>query len=228
MKVLSVMRAESVRALRTVGGDFGYPPTAVAALVEQYGFLSVPTHEELTATAVDPTKGITFRRGKLEVGSKLIAIDYMQVFAAGLSVATHSNTSESDLVLDHLMQWAQSQFKFKFEEIKPGIGHASQLEIRLEHSLPAWFPILSEIGSAITKGLDEFWGVKPSYELITINFWHDKTKYPQFAPPIFRLDRRESVSFEQEVYYSEAPMSTDNHITVLERLERICVEALKK
>ena len=226
MKLLSVMRAESVRALRTIGGDFGYVPKAAAALIQQYGFIGAPTAEELATP--DNAKGITFRRGKLETEEKIIGIDFLQIYAAGVSVTTHSHTSDSDVVLDHIVNWAQAEFKLEFEPIKPGIGHSSQLEFRLEKPLPALFPLLAEIGAAITKGLDDWWGFKPSYELINLNFWFDRTRFPTFSPPIFRIDRREGVPHEQEVYYSEAGMSTDNHKTVLERFERICLKALEK
>jgi hypothetical protein len=224
MKVLSVIRAESVRAERVVGGDYGYLPEAAAMFTKQYGFIGIPTAEELVSP--DQSKGIVFRSGKLETDHRLIPIDEFHLFSNGLSVTTHSNTTDSDLVLDHIIEWAKSAFKLEVEPLKPGTGHSSQLEIRLHKSLPELFPYLSEIGAAITKGLDDWWEFKPSYELININFWHDKTKYPQFAPPAFRVDRRDNVSFEQEAYYSEAPMSTENHIAVLEKLERVCREAV--
>ncbi|HVA68380.1 MAG TPA: hypothetical protein VNF45_03650 [Candidatus Binataceae bacterium] len=228
MKVLSVIRAESIRAVRRVSGDYGYWPTAVAAVVQEYGFLTQPTVEELSAAMTDPGKGLTFRGGTLETGGKRVAIDYLQIFSAGLSVATHSHSSESDFALEHIMNWSKSQFHFEFEELKQGIGHSSQLEVRLEASLAKLFPLLSTVGDMIKQGLDDWWGFKPPYELINLNFWFDKTEFPAFAPPIFRLDRRDNIPFEQEVYYSEAPMSTDSHVAVLDKLERVCLEGLNK
>ncbi len=228
MKVLSVLQANSVRALRTVGvATFGYLPEAGRALQERYAFLSIPTPEELLPT--DPSTGFAFKHGKLEKDGRSILIDFLQVFPTGVSVTTRTNTTDSDIVLNDVLAWAKEQFKLEFEEFKTGVAHSSQLEIRLDSSLPELFPFLSEIGRAITNGLDEgWWEPKPSYELININFWIDKAKYPVLAPGIFRLDRRENVPFEQNVYYSEAPMSTDNHIAVLQRLERICSETFPK
>jgi hypothetical protein len=226
MKVLSVMRAESVRAIRIVGGDYGYLPEAAALFAKQYGFIGTPTAGEIAAA--EPAKGIIFRNGKLETSDRLIPVDLFQLFPNGLSVVTHSNTTDSDLVLDHITDWGKLTFKLEIEPLKKGIGHSSSLEVRLQRPLPALFPVLSEISAAITKGLDDWWEIKPAYELININFLHDKSKYPQFGPTAFRLDRRDNVPYEQEVYYSEAPMSTDNHIAVLERLERVCLDALEK
>ena len=225
MKVLSVIRAESVQALRTVGGDLGYLPTAGAALTAQYGFQGLPTAAELSGA--EPNKGITFRRGKLDLEDRAIAIDYFQIFPSGVTVCTHTNTKDSDIVLDHILKWASTQFKLEFESIRPGMAHSSQLEIRLEKSLPDLFPFLAPVGAAITESLDEWWEIKPRYELININFWFDKTKYSAFMPQIFRLDRREGIQFEQDVYYAEASLSTDKHIEVLSVLESTCLQALK-
>jgi hypothetical protein len=222
MKVLSVLRAESVRAVRTIGGTLGYLPEASALLVERYKFIGIPTNEELLGT--DPNKGITFKQGKWESNQKTIAIDFLQVLPMGISVVTHTNTSDSDAILEDTMSWAQSQFNLEFESIKPGIGHASQLEVRLEKQLPDLFPFLKTISSSITESLDDFWDMRPRFELININFWVDKTKFPFFAPSIFRLDRRSNIPFEHNVYYSEAPLSTNNHVMVLSKLERVCLE----
>jgi hypothetical protein len=202
-------------------------PKAVAAFIEQYGFLRDPTAEELRIAAVDATKPLTFQRGRLEVGNKLIAIDYVQIFGSGFSAATHTNTNESDLVLNHIMDWAQAHFKFEFEDVKPGIGHSSVLEVRLQKALPTLLPMLSIIGEMVATSLDDWWSIRPSYELTTVNFSFDRTKYPQLAPPAFRLERRENVPFGQGAYYTEAPMKTENHIAVLTRLEQLCLEALE-
>jgi hypothetical protein len=226
MKILSVIRAESVRALRTVGGDLGYLPTAGAALSAQYGFQGLPTAAEISGA--EPNKGITFRRGKLDLEDRApIAIDYFQIFPSGVTVCTHTDTKDSDLVLDHILKWASVQFKLEYEFIRPGIAHSSQLEIRLEKSLPDLFPLLAPVGAAITESLDEWWEIKPSYELININFWFDKTKYSAFMPQIFRLDRRDGIQFEQNVYYAEASLTTEKHIEVLSLLESVCLKALE-
>jgi hypothetical protein len=226
MKVLSVIRAESVRALRPIAGDLGYPPTAVSRLVNQYGFLGLPKPEDLVN--VDPAKGLTFSAGRFAfLGGREVAIDYLQVFPAGLSVTTHTNTTEADFILESILEWAHGQFGLQFEPIKPGIAHGSQLEVRLEKSLADLFPMLSAVGEAISENLDPWWGTKLSFEPAHLNFWADKSKYPLVPPQGFRLERREGIPFEQMVYYSEAPMSTDKHIQVLTTLERVCLENLK-
>jgi len=225
MKVLSISRAESVRAVRIIAGDFGYLPDAAAAFTTQYGFLGPPKLEELAPG--DATKGISFRQGRVEIAGKLLLIDHFQIFLNGLSVSTHTNTNDSDAILDHIMAWARAEFNFEFEDIKPGIGHSSQLEIRLEKSLPDLLPILSSLGTIISESLDEWWEYRPPYEIININFWFDKTKFPAIAPSIFRLDRREGVAFEQNIYWAEAPLSTQKHIKILSQLEKICLDALK-
>lgn len=141
---------------------------------------------------------------------------------------TRTNTTDSDLILDDALAWAAETFRLEFESIRPGIVHNSQLEVRLEaKSLADLFPVLREVGEAIASNLDDFWEARPPYELITLNFWFDKGKVPPTAPPVFRLDRREGTAFAENLYWAEAPLSTDNHAAVLAQLERACLGALK-
>jgi hypothetical protein len=224
MKVLSVIRAESVRALRPIAGDLGYPPTAVGHLVKQYGFLGLPKSEDLAN--IDPAKGLTFTSGRLVTQQREIAIDFLQVFPSGLSVTTHTSTNESDFLLEHILRWSREQFGLDYEPLKTGTAHGSQLEVRLEKPLAELFPHLSVVSKAISDNLDPWWETKMAFELVHLNFGVDKSKYPAFPPQGFRLERRDGVPFEQNAYYSEAAMPTEKHIEVLSLLERTCIEKI--
>jgi hypothetical protein len=47
----------------------------------------------------------------------------------------------------------------------------------------------------------------------------------QIVLPKFALERRAGVSFDQERYFATAPMSTVDHLAVLEEIERVAAEA---
>ena len=215
-----------MKAVRLIG-DYGYLPDAMKALVERYGFVGVPTtREEFFPT--DPSTGITFRHGKLVLPDRTIIIDFLQIYQNGLLVTTRTNTSDSDLVIEDVFKWATDTFNTKYEPVRPGFVHSSQLEVRFELSLPELVPVVSSVGNAVTNRLDDFFEIRPRYELISLNFWFDKTKFPNIAPTAVRIDRREAVAFEQEVYWSEAPLSTQDHIEVLAEFENSCLQPLKK
>jgi hypothetical protein len=219
MKILSVLLAQSMKAVRQVGGDFGYLPDASKLLVEKYGFVGVPTTRDEILPA-DESKGVTFRHGKCALSGREIVIDFFQIYQNGLLVTTHTNTADADLVLEDAFRWAVETFNYKYELVRPAIVHNSQLEVRFERSLPKMLPALSSVGNSITSRLDDFWDTKPQYEPISLAFWFDKSKFPSIAPNVFRLARREGAAFDKEIYWSEAPLSTEHHIEVLNDLEK--------
>lgn len=224
MKLISVPLAQTIKAVRANRG-FGYLPDAVSAVVERYKFVEFPTqpHEFLPA---DPNQPISFRHGKIEVEGRTVVIAQLQVYQMGLVVHTDTTTTDSDRIADDILDWASSHFEIIFESIRP-IGHLSQLEVQFEKRIAEFFPALKAIGSGMSKGLDDFWEFRPSYELTSLIFSFDPTKYPSPAPSFFKIEPRVNVAFEENIYFSEAPLSTDNHVTLLERFERVCLETAK-
>jgi hypothetical protein len=227
MKRISVLQAQSVKAVNiSPTGWFGYLPDAVDAFTKEYKFVKSPTTAS-EIIPIDAEKPIVFREGKLDLKDRSIIISELQVFRAGLIAFVRTNTTEGDIVTEHIMEWAKSHFKLTFEPIRP-IGHYSQLEVQFEGPFAELLKPLSDIGEAITKGLDDFWKPRPNYELVGLNFGYDPFATPKFAPSIFKIERRVEIPFDSHLYFSEAAMTTDNHVAVLEKFERICLERFSK
>jgi len=220
MNVLSVLQAQSTRIVRILG-DLGYLPNLVMEIGKRYQFIGLPRPEQLLPSQTNTP--MTFEMGKVQLKDREIAVNALQIYPAGLAVITRTNTSDCDLVLDEVMEWATDTLKLTFEPIRPGNAHNSQLELRFNQPLATMLSAFNEIGAAITEGIDaDFWRFKPAYELTTLTFFFDKTKAPSIAPTTFRLDRRDGSTFEDNLFWSEAPLSTDKHIAILGALERIC------
>src|ERR1700722_7933667 len=114
MEVLSILQAHSMSVFRMVGGNFGYVPDAIRALVAQYKFVAFPMRPEEVVPA-EATSALTFRQGKCELPHKEIVIDILQVFGAGLLAGTRTGTSDADLILDDVFNWARTNFGCEFE-----------------------------------------------------------------------------------------------------------------
>jgi hypothetical protein len=224
VKLISVPLAQTIKAVRANRG-FGYLPDAVSAVVERYKFVGFPTrpHEFLPA---DPNEPISFTHGKIEIEGRRVVIAQLQVYQTGFVVHTDTNTTDSDRIADDILDWAGSRFEVSFEPIRP-VGHLSQLEVRFEKRIADFFPALKAVSSGMSKGLDDFWEVHPSYELTGLIFSFDPSRFPSPAPAFLKIEPRVNVAFEENVYFSEAPLSTDNHVTLLERFERVCLETAK-
>jgi hypothetical protein len=224
MKLLSVLQAQSVKAIR-VNGSYGYLPELISALRTRYHFVGGPQPVDIVAAspvepANTPARPLVFTQGVITLEDRQIAIQHLQVFQAGLIVTTLTNTNDSDLVVRDIIQWASS-LNIQLEELKPSVGHSSQLDFKLDKPLSQLFVRLLEIGPTITQMLEPFWEQRPGYELTGVTFHYDTTKYPTFSPPMFRIERRAQQSFDTNIFWSEAPLSTDNHVALLRRFEEL-------
>ena len=198
-------------------------------VTEHFGFQEYPIDfsKLLPHGTADPESPANFRHGKVEIDGRQLLIDELQIYQNGTIVATPGNTSDSDLITDYLYRWANERFQLNFQIIGMG-SHFSQLEIEFDRSLADLFPALKEIGSAINKGLDSSWESIPAYQLINLQFGLDPTKAPQINPGIFRIEARVNMALETKLYFCEATMKTDNHMAILSRFERICLENFAK
>jgi hypothetical protein len=224
VKLISVPLAQTIKAVRASHG-LGYLPDAVRAVVDRYKFVEFPTqpHEFLPA---DPNQPTSFRHGKIEIESRTVVIAQLQVYQMGFVVNTDTNTTDSDWIADDILHWASSHFEITFEPIRP-VGHLSQLEVQFEKRIADFFPALKAVSAGMSKGLDDFWEFHPSYELASLTFSFDPSLHPSLVPAFFKIEPRVNIAFEENIYFSEAPLSTDNHVTLLERFERVCLESAK-
>jgi len=224
MKTVAVQLAQSVIAVR-VNRNLGYLPDAARAVVDRYKFVEFPTspHEFFP---VDSNQPINFRHGRWELKDRVLVIGWLQIYQTGFAVSVDTNTADSDLVLKDVMGWASSHFNIEFEVVRP-TGHLSQLDVRFERRLGELIPQLKPVGAAITKGIGDFFTSRPAYELTGVTFHFDPTANPTWAPSAVKIEPRLGVPFGDRVYFSEAPLSTNDHIIVLERFERTCLESLK-
>ncbi|HUY26628.1 MAG TPA: hypothetical protein VMV27_04340 [Candidatus Binataceae bacterium] len=222
MKLINVPLAQSVIAV-TPNRGFGYLPEAVKAVVDRYKFVEFPTDPH-QLFPLDPNGSINFRHGKLDVDDRVIVIGWLQVYQSGLSISTDTDTRDSDLVLDDVLKWAAANFKFEFEIIRP-IGHSSQLVVQFERKLSEFFPMLRPAIGLVQNRIDDFYLVKPPFELTSVVFHFDQTVQPGFAPSAIKIEPRSATPFERHLYYSEAPLSTLDHLELLRRFEKHCLEA---
>ncbi len=228
MKHVKVLQAQSVKAVTiTPAGWFGYLPVAIQDFTNEFKFVKSP-ETSLEMIPVDANQPIVFRQGVLDLEDRpAINIHELQVFSSGLIASVLTNTSDSDIVVEKIMEWASSHFKLTFEPIR-AIGHLSQLEVRFERPFAELFKPLQAIGEAISQGLDSFWNPPPAYELVGLNFGYDVTLAPKSAPAAFRIERRADHPFDNQLYFSEGAMITDTHVAVLEKFERVCLERIAK
>jgi len=228
MKTISILRGSTIRAAKP-SASFGYLPDVIMAVAEHYKFVERPIDiSQLIAHAdAQAQKPAVFRHGKVEIEGRSLVIEELQVFTNGLIAVTPNDTVDADLIADDVFRWANEVLNIQFESIKP-TGHLSQLEIRFERDLNALFSPLRDVGNAINRNLEDFWDPMPPYQLVGMHFGLDAVKAPKINPGLFKIERRIEMPFELGLYFSEASMTTKNHMEILGLFEQICLNNFAK
>lgn len=206
---------------------FGYLPDAISKFAEEFNFVGVPDVKTMLPTAQNPIGSpAIFQHGKLELSNRTIVVDELQVYQYGFIVSARTSTHDTDQIAEQIMLWALSNLNFTTEPLKPA-AHWSQLEIEFVRPLPELIPTSMPVALAITQALEDFWDIRPTYELTSLSFAFDPLKASKVAPSAFRIERRVDVPYEMNLYFCEAPLSTDQTLDVVTRFERACLEALR-
>jgi hypothetical protein len=214
MKVVSVAAAQALRVLRPSGG-FGYRPDAIKAVVERYQFVEFPRQpSEILPT--DTSVPIVFRHGRLP--DSAIVMERLEIYPAGLTVTTLSNTDDALVALDQVLDWASEHFRITFERVREP-GFWSQLNVRFERQLGGFFPKLEPLARELSDKHPDFISFRPEYSLGALHFTFE-SKQPNVTPIPFRIERALNVPYSENLYVSDGALTTQDHIAILEKFER--------
>jgi hypothetical protein len=231
MKIQEVILTQVVRLMRvnTPSGAI-YLPEAVKAMQERYGFLQVPK----TLEEYNPTQGITFSHGKFKIPKtpkikdfpEEIVIDKFQIFTDGILLQTRAHTGPADLFLDDLLQWAMQRFQLTYLSEPPfKRTYLSQLVVTLNVDLDQYVRNTSPLSKKIHQSLESYGQNAPMYEPSTFSIHYDLTQSQLFPAPIaFTIERKLQMPYKTMTYFSGAPLTTADHIAVLQLVEKSAKE----
>jgi hypothetical protein len=223
MESFSVIRASAFRALKPWLFDKVVPLELVTAVKQKYEFLGAP--------AVGPNQPIDFQAGKFPLADKIVTIEqfvvaYVGNRATSLGASTRISSDASEAFIDQLSKWAAEQYDLDTREVLPR-AYFSQVEFVLPRPLSSHFTELGEIGEVIAS-LVQGYGLKdcPIYEFSGFSMNFDLVKHDDLKPnpQPFAIERRVGSSYDERKYFSQAPLRTQDHKAVLDRLETLLLK----
>ncbi len=144
----------------------------------------------------------------------------LKVYSDGFVGITSSSTQHATEFLTDLGLYIVS-LGFSFppqEKIKKGFASVLLVESNIELILVN--PDLKRILDFIHSRLVTMDGKPRSYEVSSIGAWSEDVK-KGYAPMVFRFERKIGSDFSENLYYTEAPLQTDEHLELLDQLEGI-------
>lgn len=186
----------------------------VDELRRRYRFLEVPSK----ADEIDPEKGLRFALGKFEEAT----IEHFEVYNDALVARGPVATDVLDRFLEEISKWAVDELGITITTPQPvARASVSTLEVSSSLDLLKWINKLDAfremLGSMVANQGFDF----PPYEVASIAMHTDKEKALPLQPARFLLERRVGHPYEDNVFFSEAPVATADHKKLLDLLETL-------
>ena len=188
----------------------------VRSFESRYGFFQGPrTVEELNTQ-----NGITFLRGQFR---REWFIDKFQLFTQGVLVEAKVPTKEIEAFLDDASVWARQKLDLKEAAITPiSRFYLSQVEVEADVALGRELAQFDSVGKQVGEMLRAYGQPVLDFEAADITLRPDAYKIPGAQPgAAFMFMRRDKQPFDSGLYFSSAPLSTSDHMLVLNTLESI-------
>jgi hypothetical protein len=162
----------------------------------------------------DFSKGMVFTLGSFTNRNNDEIQVGMTLWSDGIAADTYSTTVDADEFLDQVVKLLPGLgYTFEPAMIRRK-GHLSQLFVGCEKHLPVLNPRLTEFAKKLSSASSD-----EALELAAIEFWPDPILTQKTAN--FSFQRKTGVAFAENRYWSQAGLSTDMHLEMLEELEAI-------
>jgi hypothetical protein len=218
MKLLSVKQARSIWFVPFVDlNPRGLNlHTLIRPIVEKYKFVIIPTKSE----ELDLSKGVKFEGGSFQKDLKEEISVNFTVFNDGIVTDTRSSTEHSDAFLEQFFNWMTEDFGLTpFKEVLRSKVYLSELWVKTDKSLNYLNPKLEKFAKRLTSLIVGHEHHPIKFETSGIYFWTNPTITNPPGP--FRFERAGDFPFDENRYYSTAPLQTDIHLEMLDELESI-------
>lgn len=180
-------------------------------LVDRLEFSSFPK----TIEQFDESKGIVFEDG-LWNG---IPIQMMTIYNNGIMMDTRKGTDASLRVVKEFFDWAVIEFGLAVPEY--GIQKTrflSRFTFFSEALAALGGHPIQRLAESLSQRVGEITGQTRRYETIRIDLDFDRSELKVPIAPL-TIQRRITSPFEQNKFFTEAPLPTDVHIALIEQFE---------
>lgn len=223
MKIIAVLSAATIRSLKPRLFDGVSYHLLAEAISQRYQFRAAPSPEQLS----QPTLSVTFVHGVFNHANRTIVIDQLSITnllnrVTSIGASSKTSTDFVDSFLEDLLTWIATEHRLDTSNLLP-VSYQTQLDVEVEKPISEKFRALGALGIAITNLLKSHrLELATGYELAGFSMQVDQTKVRDIPfPTAFLIERRVGVPYQENRYFSQAPLKTKDHEAVLGQLEQI-------
>jgi hypothetical protein len=169
------------------------------------------------ATDYNLDSGIVFLQGQ----HKATTITKFSLYRNGVLAQANARTDEIDIFLDDALSWAATELGFSaFDEPVFRRAYLSQLGLELDIDLAQPFTDFLEFGRSISNAVRAYGQNTGEFEITSLSIHCDILSLDTPKPgTAFMVARREGKPYKENVYFASAPLTTTDHIRILDEFQ---------
>jgi hypothetical protein len=209
MQLLTIETSRIVflmQALRTLGQV--YIPDAIAKVKARYAFFKAPNPDQVLP--------LTFSIGKF----RDVGIAEFSIYNDGFVVSSNSNTNVLDAFIEDLLEWAAQELSIeRLPGTTPEKFYESSIVVRAESDLVKGTSLNVHLNAVVSQAMQSA-NITAPINMSGLIFDFDNKDFLGKRKPVkLIIDRRLNVAFSENIFFSQAPFRTDDHLKVLEQFE---------
>ena len=190
-----------------------YFPEAIKKINERYGFVQFPNLNDL----LGPQTKVEFGHGKFDD----LVIRKFSIHTDGLIAESQAGTTAAAKFLDDILKWVHDEFGAVPLDINESYRvYDSHLIVQMDLKIGERVEFLQFITSELDTKLNAYGLEVPNYEFDGFSLSADNARTAGLSTSQFRLDRRVGQPFKNNTYYATAPLRIEDHVKLLERIEK--------
>jgi hypothetical protein len=214
MKISAITGARII-ALFELNDLYPYGAVSLARITPQIiaklGFSVFPTSIE----SFDESKGVTFQDGMWDG----LPIEKLTIYNDGIVLDANQDTATSLKILKEALRWAADEFGLSVSErMFNRIRFVSSFAFYSDVPLLLSSSPLANMAQRMSEELMPILGKQRHYEPVRIDIEFDRSEDKANTTGL-TIQRRANSPFEENKYYTQAPLPTDVHIALIERFE---------
>jgi hypothetical protein len=184
------------------------------ALAKRYHFSKFPQHlmDFNSNNALEFTAGtfVKTKRLQLRVG--------LAFYNNGVMADTLSSTDDADHFLTDIFQWAAREFDIFTDSGQVRKSYVSQVDVKFDSAVKFANPKLDFVADRLNSEAAPFGAKRVPFGLGGLELWTEDIHMPQGQ--VFKLEHKHETEFTENIYYSVAPLQTQQHMALLEDIEK--------
>ncbi|MBS1839406.1 MAG: hypothetical protein JSS69_06540 [Acidobacteria bacterium] len=178
---------------------------------KRYQFAQTPKNE----LDFDEQRSLSFKSGAFTGQRKVQLLVNLSVYSDGIVADTTSDTDETTEFLNDLAKWLSDTYGLVVPKERRE-NYLSQIDFQIAAPLAVLNPRLGQF----VKRVEGHINTKSQLDMASIQFWTEDFGKPGVPAPV-KIERKIPAPFSSNHYFSQAPITTKNHIALLNEFEAL-------